>query len=680
MTGAKTRGIIVILLSLCAYGLSSTTIYATDSWYNTSWQYRKKLIFDNSTQSENLTNFPVLVKLTSSRFDFTLAQSAGQDIRFADSDGITLLPYEIESYDSSSSTANIWVKVPQVDASSSTDYIYMYYGNSGVADGQSASGVWDSNFVGVWHLDESTGNFLDSTDNNQNSTTYTVATRNSPGKIGGSVSLNGTSNGIRLGATGASSAMLRPSPNITLEAWVNAGTSSSYQTIFAHGYSRYGLWILATGELEGRFWNGSAVKSVDSTDTLTPNTWNHLVFTYDNNIEKVYINGDLAGSSSIGTNTITYRTDWYLWLGNEFGIEGYVNGTIDESRISKTARSASWIAADYKVGNDTFISSFDTASADSVNISRTTDNTSFTVSWTTTHGGSTQLEYGTTTSYGSTTDLISLDEGVTQTSTATIRTPTCIPYHFRIKNSTKTGAITYSQNYSLNSGGCPVVSSSSDTSTYSYTPQIPKVSAEQSGGVFSSAVDSNTQGQKIFVILEPHTFSFDAFLSSRFVENINTFIPKTMDFKINTNNSNVLGANSNSNKYKPTANNNNSNANIILAGGSILGIKTTKGIYWQVGNVQEIWYKAYAPAADKTPARIIPDIQEKPSIVALSFKDLDLIPPGQPRFKFNPTLLKLAYSTDGSLWKILPSSVVDITNHTVAALHKVGGYYMVVGR
>src|SRR3989344_5011841 len=170
MTGAKTRGIIVILLSLCAYGLSSTTIYATDSWYNTSWQYRKKLIFDNSTQSENLTNFPVLVKLTSSRFDFTLAQSAGQDIRFADSDGTTLLPYEIESYDSSSSTANIWVKVPQVDASSSTDYIYMYYGNSSTADGQSGTGVWDSNFVGVWHLDESTGNFLDSTDNNQNST------------------------------------------------------------------------------------------------------------------------------------------------------------------------------------------------------------------------------------------------------------------------------------------------------------------------------------------------------------------------------------------------------------------------------------------------------------------------------------------------------------------------------
>src|SRR3990167_7966057 len=39
------------------------TLQATSSWYNTSWAYRRKITFDNSAQAENLTNFPVLIKI-----------------------------------------------------------------------------------------------------------------------------------------------------------------------------------------------------------------------------------------------------------------------------------------------------------------------------------------------------------------------------------------------------------------------------------------------------------------------------------------------------------------------------------------------------------------------------------------------------------------------------------------
>src|SRR3989338_9037174 len=185
--------IISVVISSILYFTFFSSIYATDSWYNTSWQYRKKLIFDNSTQSENLTNFPVLVKLTSSRFDFTLAQSAGQDIRFADSDGTTLLPYEIESYDSSSSTANIWVKVPQVDASSSTDYIYMYYGNSSTTDGQSGTGVWDSNYQLVYHMKDTSSTITDSTSNGINASKRSTMEPNytSSGQMNGAQSFDG---------------------------------------------------------------------------------------------------------------------------------------------------------------------------------------------------------------------------------------------------------------------------------------------------------------------------------------------------------------------------------------------------------------------------------------------------------------------------------------------------------
>jgi len=101
---------------------------AANSGYQTRWgegfKYRKQLTFNNSSQAENLANFPVLVKLTSSNFDFSKAQTAGQDIRFVDADDSTALPYEIEKWDAAGQEADIWVKVPQIDASSSTDFMY----------------------------------------------------------------------------------------------------------------------------------------------------------------------------------------------------------------------------------------------------------------------------------------------------------------------------------------------------------------------------------------------------------------------------------------------------------------------------------------------------------------------------------------------------------------------------
>jgi len=70
-----------------------------------------------------------------------------------DADDTTNLSYQIEQWDQSHKVAYIWVNVPQIDNSNS-DYIYMYYGNIGVPDGQDVKGTWNSNFIGVWHLND----------------------------------------------------------------------------------------------------------------------------------------------------------------------------------------------------------------------------------------------------------------------------------------------------------------------------------------------------------------------------------------------------------------------------------------------------------------------------------------------------------------------------------------------
>ena len=92
----------------------------------------------------------------------------GYDIIFtSDSSGNTPLAYEQESYNASTGAVNFWVKVPTISHTSDT-IIYIFYGNSSVTTDQSnKTAVWDSNYKGVWHLNETSGTVnYDSTSNN----------------------------------------------------------------------------------------------------------------------------------------------------------------------------------------------------------------------------------------------------------------------------------------------------------------------------------------------------------------------------------------------------------------------------------------------------------------------------------------------------------------------------------
>ncbi|MEO5351537.1 MAG: DUF2341 domain-containing protein, partial [Magnetococcus sp. YQC-3] len=65
-----------------------------------------------------------------------LGQADFGDLRFVKADNTTLTNYWIENY-KSSTWAIVWVKC------TNENYIYMYYGNSGCADGSSMSSTWD---------------------------------------------------------------------------------------------------------------------------------------------------------------------------------------------------------------------------------------------------------------------------------------------------------------------------------------------------------------------------------------------------------------------------------------------------------------------------------------------------------------------------------------------------------
>ena len=106
----------------------------------------------------NVYGFPVLVRLTSSNFDFTQAQSNGGDLRFTNQDN-SPIAYEIERWDAAAGAAEVWVKMDTDLWGRQRPSHHHVLGKSGRARASSSASVFDTanGFQGVWHLDGAAG-------------------------------------------------------------------------------------------------------------------------------------------------------------------------------------------------------------------------------------------------------------------------------------------------------------------------------------------------------------------------------------------------------------------------------------------------------------------------------------------------------------------------------------------
>jgi len=317
------------------------TLTATSSWYNTSWAYRRKITFDNSAQAENLTNFPVLVKLSSSNINYSNTQDSGQDIRFTDSDGTTLLSYEIEKWDETGSSF-VWVKVPQIDASSSTDSIYMYYGNSSATDAQAATSVWSNGYSHVYHLNNSTTNSADG----NTTATFPTNSIDATGQFAQGRAKQSPYTGNVLTATQDRAT----ASAVTVEAWFKPDGFRNWDDVLQQGWVGNGLnlYVNATQNAIWGVATSTVQTNVTSATTLTDATWYFLSGTYNGTTSTLYLNGSSNGTPKTVSDAATDITS------NIESIKDSDRGTVDEIRISSVARSAAWIAATYKSEADTF--------------------------------------------------------------------------------------------------------------------------------------------------------------------------------------------------------------------------------------------------------------------------------------------------------------------------------------
>lgn len=145
-------------LSLFGRGLTDAEILslyryspATPGWLTAGGAERKKLTIPAASVSGSLhTQFPMWVDLTDSDLS-TYARSDGTDINFTDDDGVTILPHQLMNY--TSGTLKAWVRVPILRNTAATD-IYMYFGNASPTLISQSGSIWESNYYGVWHMNE----------------------------------------------------------------------------------------------------------------------------------------------------------------------------------------------------------------------------------------------------------------------------------------------------------------------------------------------------------------------------------------------------------------------------------------------------------------------------------------------------------------------------------------------
>ncbi len=348
---------------------TGSSAVSSTNWYNTSFPYRKLITIDHtkvSSNSASYANFPALISLTDSDLA-SHAESSGNDIVFTSSNGTTTLPYQRESYSSSTGALNAWVNIPSLSSSADTQ-IYMYYGSSTAPDQENSTSTWNSNYRAVWHLEENPAGVApqmkDSTSNANNGTSIgsMLSSAQVPGKIDGSLNFNGTSNSVSAPAVDSSATNA-----ITVSLWLNQSSFGTGDQMAIEGTTNSNLYTTGyfidpnssapcSGYVQISILGDVGYNQACYTRP-SAGAWHQYVAVFDKsqavNEVALYIDGTLQTPTSYPTNTDNTNNfgNVPVYLMSRGGSSFFNSGLLDEVQISNTALSSGWIATEYNDQN-----------------------------------------------------------------------------------------------------------------------------------------------------------------------------------------------------------------------------------------------------------------------------------------------------------------------------------------
>jgi biopolymer transport protein ExbB len=291
------------------------------AWWNDDWSQRARVVLDTTEKGLSLpaaqSDVVVAVRLHSGNFDFAAAAPDGADLRVVGADDKTLLPFEIERFDTVNELAVLWVRVPSVAQGSDKNLIHVYAGNA-KAVAEVRAPVFTNGFAAVLHFSEADGPLKDASAGLQSGG---PTTREPNGLLAGALHSDGQPVELPLNgrlALSAGSAM-------TVSLWIRPEAGTGPATMLSLGSLRL---VRAVDEVElqldGKRLNAAA---------LPASAWTHLALTVGGGKATLYVNGKAGGQ----VDALLPEGTPNLVLGQGF------KGLIDEVQLLPAARDEGWV-------------------------------------------------------------------------------------------------------------------------------------------------------------------------------------------------------------------------------------------------------------------------------------------------------------------------------------------------
>lgn len=341
----------------------------------TKYSHKFNITFNPSDGSSVLSGFPVLVKIAEydansgtgiQGFDYDdFRKENGGDLHFADANG-NMLPCEIETWNPEGES-QVWVKVPSLTSGTK---ITAYYGCL-FAPGHDSVGVWDENYLGVWHMNAAEGglNQYDSTAFGKHVTCPSAFSDSVKSGVEGKVG-KAAGFGLRSDNRGGFSVSDEDDhfgglEEITIEAWTckhsDVGVPTDVNGTIVQEGRFTGTWAYlysmyeekATGKI------GFCIYSKANTGGKWPvppspapslDAWHYQVRRWNGTLGMfAKTQDDATTTESAASPDKLNTTQGTLTIGNQHTVNSTApfRGDIDEVRISKVARSDAWIKATY---------------------------------------------------------------------------------------------------------------------------------------------------------------------------------------------------------------------------------------------------------------------------------------------------------------------------------------------
>ncbi|MFC1647242.1 DUF2341 domain-containing protein [Patescibacteria group bacterium] len=318
---------------------------------------------DSDEIGEGLTDYPVYIDLEHmpNHFHTHVNQTDARDIRVTKADGKTELPREVVSYDSSAKSGQLHFKYSGILSNTKDTDVYIYYGNKTASDYSEsatygAQNVWNSNYVGVWHLEEPDSSLrYDSTSNNNDLIQSDLSLDNDTGVIGLGKEYS-ISRDLYIDDSSLSSNFPGKSGQTTTSFsasfWYDP-TWTEDRDMGKESSSGDGWFFYGSGADDAIFSYYSSTSQLDTQSSVSSifvigGYWNYVVGVKnkDKNIDYIYTNGALEGSETGRSGNVDATSAAFRIGGTDVSPAdgGY---PMDEVRVTNTPLTSTWISTVY---------------------------------------------------------------------------------------------------------------------------------------------------------------------------------------------------------------------------------------------------------------------------------------------------------------------------------------------